>query len=194
MATPNNNIVVPAPIPKLNLDLTAQQLATIARNGQMEAKNGTVYGDADDYNDEDTKTLDNRTVKVLNTIIANLRANPIPVETINSILTGTTDIPLMERFGTMYFELAESQIYTPQDDNGIPPDPYIVSYPLRNILDKLEQHKSRYDPGILIADGIIIDGVATPEDELPIYDYMFDEDDNVNDCFWYTIKMLVLVL
>lgn len=181
-------------IKRIDLLLTAQQLNTITINGQHDATNGHVFGDQL-YNNDETGLLNNATVMILNELIANLIANPIDITSVDRMLTNQEpDITLMERFGDIFFHLVETQIYEQRNKNGIPPNAYCIGYPLRDALEKLEQHKIRDFVGNKIANGFFIEGPLADDDDLPVWDFMFDDDPDIIDCFWYIVKMISLVI
>ena len=180
---------------RVDLALTTEQLNMIAINGQRDAAAGRVVGDQL-YGPKEHGKLDNATVRVLNTLISNLRADPIDAGTIDGIINGTTDSTHMhERFGDIFFYLAETQIYAQKGEDGKSADAYSVGYPLRDALEKLEQHKIRESDyvGTKIWNGEFIKGPLAGED-LPVWDFMFDDDDEIINSFWYIIKMISLVI
>ena len=186
-------MTTPVPIERIDFILTAQQLNTITLNGQRDATNGRVFGDRL-YDNNETGLLDNATVKILNDLTANLIANPIDVATIDRMITDQEpDTELMERFGDILFYLVEAQIYEQHNKNGIPANAYSVGYPLRDALEKLEQHKIRDFVGNKIDNGLFVEGPLA-HDDLPVWDFMFDDDSDVIDCFWYIVKMISLVI
>ena len=180
---------------KLVLDLSTEQLESIENNGTSDAKAGRLFGDmndADDLTEEPKAKLNNQTVTALNEIIVSLKNKPVDPVLLDKILNGTIEAPssLMERFGTLFFFLVKSQIHVGKGNNGTPVNAYQVGYPLRDTLEKLQQHRLCYDPEMDIDQkGIIIKGDEF-DSELPIYDFMFDEDEAITKCFWYILKMI----
>jgi hypothetical protein len=191
MATLNTTAIM-----KVKLELTTEQLNKIVAYGKTDLAAGRIFGDEEyDNNDHDEhKKLDNATVKILNSLIANLKANPIGIPKLDQAINGN-DILLMKRFGDIFFYLAETQIYTQHGENGIPSNAYEIGYPLRDALEKLEQHKLRDFHGTKIANGNFTEGPLFEEDEeWPVYDFMFDEDLEIVKCFWYIVKLISLVI
>jgi hypothetical protein len=182
---------------KVELKLTTDQLSKIMAYGKTDMTAGRVFGDEEYDNDDpdEHKKLDNATVTILNNLIVSLEANPIELRTIDQAIVGNDTVLLMKRFGDIFFYLAETQIYTQHGENGIPPDAYEIGYPLRDALEKLEQHKLRDFHGTKINNGAFIEGPLFDEDEeWPVYDFMFDEDLEIVKCFWYIVKLISLVI
>jgi hypothetical protein len=181
---------------RIQLALTNEQLTQIVVHGQRDLAAGRIFGDEEYDNDDHTEfgKLNNATVKVLNILIANLTANPIEMCDIDRAIAGN-DVSLMKRFGDIFFYLVETQIYTQHGENGIPSNAYEIRYPLRDALEKLEQHKLREFPETKIANGLFTQGPLFEEDEeWPVYDFMFDEDLDIVKCFWYIVKLISLVI
>lgn len=182
-------------IKRVDLALSTEQLNNIAINGQREAAAGNIYGDQL-YNPHENVKLNNATVHVLNTLIGNLHANPIDATIIDGIINGTIDAtPMQQRFGDIFFQLALSQIYVQNGKNGTPTNAYSIGYPLRDALEKLQQHKihEREYVGSQVWNGQFIEGSLAGQN-LPVYDFMFDEDSDITDCFWYIVKMICMVI
>jgi hypothetical protein len=186
-------------VARVELTLDNEQLNRIATQGKRDLANGRIFGDEEYDNDDSTEygELNNGTTKVLNALIANLKDNPIPIARIEKMINGNgNDVSLMKRFGDLFFLLTETQIYTQNGENGIPSGAYKISYPLRDALEKLEQHKLREWPGTTIANGFFTEGcdLFEQDEEWPVYDFMFDEDPAIVDCFWYIVKLISLVI
>jgi hypothetical protein len=182
---------------RIELMLTSEQLNRIVMYGQRDVTAGRIYGDESYDNDDvdEYAELNNGTVKILNILIADLKANPITITKIDRMIRDGTDVSLMKRFGDIFFGLTETQIYTQNGENGIPIDAYKIGYPLRDALEKLEQHKLRDYWGTKISDGLFIEGQLFEYDpEWPVYDFMFDEDADIVNCFWYIVKLISLVI
>jgi hypothetical protein len=183
---------------RVELALTNEQLTRIILHGRNDLANGRIFGDGDYDNDDNSEygKLNNGTAKVLNNLIADLKAKPVDIAKIDRMIMGGNDSSLMERFGDLFFYLTETQIYTQQGENGVPSDAYEIRYPLRDALEKLEQHKLRDYPDTKIVNGLFAEGsdMFEQDEEWPVYDFMFDEDPDIVNCFWYIVKLISLVI
>jgi hypothetical protein len=129
--------------------------------------------------------LANRTVRFLTHIVNNLMGTPLTASdlvmldrmiALGGILPGNAQsLALAQRFTKHYFDLAYDQIYAPEGEDGIPRlDPFMVRYPLKVLLPKLEEHDLREHP----------DMKYKPE----IFDFMFDVDESINRAILFIVK------
>ena len=185
---------------RLELNLSDQQMAMIEWIGNNDAHSGMRFGlEEGNYDSFERKQLNNRTVRVLNALIENLRSIQVDQRELEKYLDDEigfeNSCPYAMRFGNLYFELAESQIYVANGEDAIPSYPYTVGYPLRNCLDKLGEHSISEHPGTVVSNGIVVEGGINNDDEnYPIHDFMFDETAETNKSFWYIVKLLSLVI
>ena len=164
---------------------------------------GIKIEDDDEDDDGDRTTtipLANRTIRVLNDIATNLQEKPLTTSEIlvldrmivvGDIITGNTkSLCLAKRFGKIYHDLAYDQIYTHKGNDGIPPLPFTANYPLKSALPKFERHQLREHPDTRVNEnGIVTEGfIKGVDDDFPIFDFMFDEDEALNRAFLLIVK------
>jgi hypothetical protein len=132
--------------------------------------------------------LANRTVRGLTHIVNNLLGTPFTARDIvmldrmiaqGGIVRGnTTSLALAQRFTSHYFEMAYDQISDHQGEEGIPTfDPFMVKYPLKALLPKLEEHHLRDYPDMKY--------------NSEVFDFMFDEEKTINQAFMLIVKFCV---
>jgi len=176
----------------VHLSLTITQLALIEMLGNIDAfeRNGESYGaDNNDYDDFDRKVIDDITASILNKIITSLTQNPVPIGHLDELLTPgmerSDDNNVMQRFGDVFQELV---VHLMDGRKVTHTTSTTVGYPLRNCLDKLLEHK--------VQNGTWDDiyGGEDPDYATPLWDFVFDDDDDIIHSFFYMLKMFSKVI
>ena len=182
---------------KETLFLSFDELAKLELMANIEAHEGKAHGmHSSEYGAHERKKLDNRTVRILNKFIERIRYSSIDQTHLDVLLerglvmcvspTFTHERAIAERFSELFYDLVMAQILTPHGEDGVPANnPITVGYPLRNLLDAFQNHRLCEEPDLKIVEGITLDH----HEEIHLWEYMVNEDEDISRCFWYFLKL-----
>ena len=161
---------------------------------QMEWEANEYAADGNVYGDDDVEHHNRHRMQVLNKLIDELAARPIPVGMLDRLhIHGDFEghnldedqKALLERMAPHFNELCKTCIFTPQHAAGT--ESLRVGYPFNAIFDHLEQHPLREGTWEEIYRDPAIE--AEEEPDRPLWDFIFDCDSDLTKDFWHLVKL-----